>query len=152
MTLLTKNSNLIQAICEIYILPVEDVSSVTATNRFNKVVTLLQGKTLQQLYFTPGTAELVEKPKETDAGLLVEQSLKFLIPGEDSATFSNIDAFMNRPLLVFMRYSDNNFKLMGDTDNGAKLSQLSQISSKQSGSQLELSCSTPAYSCWVITP
>ena len=78
-----KNSNLIPAICEINWALLDDVDSITATpDRFHRQIAFKCGKNWQEIYFTPGSIEFTEKSKDTDAGELIEQSLKFMFPGE----------------------------------------------------------------------
>ena len=153
-----KNSNLTPAICRIFLAPVDDVSSITPIpDRFHRHLafkyripepTELSWK---EIYFTAGTAEFSEKSKDTDSGELIEQSLKFIFPGEDESNLTALDLIACRPVLVKVQYSTSMSKLIGDLDNGAKLSQVTQVSNKISGSQLEFTCLATYRSCW-ITP
>ena len=145
-----KNSNLIPAICEINWALLDDVDSITATpDRFHRQIAFKCGKNWQEIYFTPGSIEFTEKSKDTDAGELIEQSLKFMFPGEDTSNMAVIDALLNRPVLVGIGYSTGMGKIMGDIGNGAKLSQVMQVSSKTTGSQLEFTCLANYRSPWV---
>ena len=147
---IAKNTNLIPMECKIFIAPLIDVDSITnAADRFHRSVTFETGKTWQEVYFTPGTAELTEKPKDTDAGELIEQSLKFIFPGDGDGNLASMDAILNRPALVKIQFQDATSKLMGDTANGAKLTQLSQFSAKGAGSTLEFSCMAIYRACWI---
>lgn len=128
-------------VCKIFFAPLSDVGSITnAADRFHRTVTFKTGKAWQEIYFTPGTAELTEKPKDTDAGQLIEQSLKFIFPGDDDDNLYYFDDILNRPALVKIQFQDASSKLLGDLTNGAKLSQTAQFSAKGSSSQLEFLC------------
>ena len=145
-----KNSDLIPLVCKIYFAPLDNIDSITpVTDRFHRQVTFKEALTWQEIYLTPGTAEFTEKPKENDAGELIEQSLKFIFPGEDDSNLSDLDTILGRPGLVKIEYSTGGKKLLGDLENGAKLSQLLQISLKQTGSQLEFTCMASYRACWI---
>lgn len=145
-----KNSNLTPAVCRISFAPLVDIDSISASaDRFSRNVSFKSGKTWQDIYFTPGTAEFSEKSKDTEAGDLFEQSLKFIFPGEDEYNLASLDLVLGRPALVRIEYSSGMSKLLGAIDNGAKLSQVTQISSKVSGSQMEFTCLAAARSCWI---
>jgi len=147
---LTKNSNLIPTVCNIYFAPLDDIDTITpVTDRFHRQITFKEALSWQEIYFTPGTAEFTEKPKENDAGELIEQLLKFSLPGEDDSNLADLDGILGRPVLVKIEYSSGGKKLLGDLGNGAKLSQLLQISVKQTGSQLEFSCMATYRACWI---
>jgi hypothetical protein len=149
---IAKNTNLIPTVCKIFFAPLTDIDSIAnSTDRFHRSVTFETGKAWQEVYFTPGTAELTEKPKDTDAGELIEQSLNFLFPGDGDGNLASLDAIINRPSLVKIQFQDSTSKLMGDPDNGAKLTQLSQFSAKGAGSTLEFSCMAIYRACWITT-
>ena len=147
-----KNSNLVPAVCQIFCAPLGDVDTMApAPDRFHRCVVLKSGKSWQQIYFTPGTAEFTEKPKDTDSGELIEQSLKCFFPGEDAANLAGFEAITRRPLLVMIQFDTGWGKIMGDLGNGAKLAQTSQFSAKGSGSQLEFTCNATYRAC-LVTP
>ena len=146
---ISKNLNLVFGACRVFLVPVEDVLAVSAgADRFHQSVSLKEGKAWTEIYFTPGTAEIGEKPKDTDSGLLYEQMLKFELPGEDKALLSLLDKFTSRPLLVKVQFSNVLSKLFGGMENGAKLLPTYQVSSKSSGYLLEFSCQATQKSCW----
>ena len=110
-----KNSNLVPAVCTISCVQLDDVDAITSTpDRFHRHVDLKTGKSWEQVYFTPGTAEFSEKPKDTDAGELIEQSLKCIFPGEDDTNLAAFDAIAARPLLVVIHFNTGESKIMGD--------------------------------------
>jgi len=146
-----KNSNLTPAVCKILFALIDDVQEISSPDRFHRVVTFLSGKSWQEIYLTPGTFEFSEKSKDNDAGDLIEQSLKFIFPGEDESNLSDLDAVIGRPVLVKIQYHTGGSKLMGDMLNGAKLSQINQVSAKSTGSQLEFSCMASYRACWITT-
>ncbi len=147
---MNKNSNLVPAVCAIFCAPLDDVDAMTSTpDRFHRHVDLKTGKSWERIYFTPGTAEFTEKPKDTDSGELIEQSLKCMFPGEDDSNLAAFDAIASRPLLVVLQLNTGESKIIGDMGNGAKFFQTSQFSVKGSGSQLEFSCMATYRACWV---
>ncbi len=147
---IAKNSNLIPTICKIFFAPISDIYSISiVTDRFHRLVTFKNSKAWQEVYFTPGSADFTEKPKDTDPGELIEQSLKFMFPGEDDTNLVALDAILGRPGLVKIEYTGDVSKLMGDLENGAKITQNYQISAKGTGSQLEASCMATYRACWV---
>ena len=147
---ISKNSNLVFGACKVFLVSLEDVLSVTSgADKFHQSVTLKDEMTWTEIYFTLGTAEIGEKPKDTDSGLLYEQLLKFQLPGEDDALLSSLDQFAERPLLVKVQFSNVLSKLFGNTSNGVKLSPTYQVNSKSSGYQLEFSCLATRKSCWI---
>ncbi|MEI7723460.1 MAG: hypothetical protein WCK09_00290 [Bacteroidota bacterium] len=145
-----KNSNLIPSVCKISVVPVSEVSYLgNTTDRFHKSIDFSGSIGWTGIYFTPGTAEFVEKPKDTDAGDLLEQSLKFIFPGEDDANVSALDALVGPPVLVKIEYTTGAAKIMGDMVNGAKLSLTNQVASKGAGYQFEFTCSATYRACWL---
>ena len=148
---ITKNSNLVLSMCRIFVAPAADVATIISPGQYSRLVNFKSGKSWQEIYFTPGTAEFCEKPKENDAGELIDQSLKFTVPGEDPANLPAFEALQGRPLLVKMEISSGVSKLMGETENGAKLSRLFQIAQKASGSQVEISCLATIRACQLIS-
>ena len=147
-----RNTNLIPSVCKIFFAPLSDINAISSTtDRFHRYVEFVDGKSWQQMYFTQGTAEFSEKSKDTESGEIIEQSLKFIFPGEDENNLASLDAIVGRPLAVKIQYSSGLMKLMGDVGNGVKLAQVNQISAKASGSQMEFSCMAAIRACW-ITP
>lgn len=147
---IAKNTNLTPSICKIFFSPLEDIDTISSSpDRFHRFMYFETGKDWQEIYFTPGTAEFVEKPKDNDSGELIEQSLKFIFPGEDSGNLASLDAILNRPAVVKLQYPDGTSKLLGEIGNGAKLSQILQVSSKASGSQMEFFCMATYRACWI---
>lgn len=148
---IAKNSNLIVSVCTVFVVPVEDVQTISAgADRFHQVVALKGGKSWTEIYFTPSTGEFTEKSKDTDAGTLYEQSLKLQFPGEDDTNLAELEAIADRPLLVAIQLSEGTYyKLIGSLENGAKLNPAIQLSSKGSGSVLEFYCQSSQKACWI---
>ncbi len=147
-----KNTTLIPTVCKIYFAPLTDIDAIAnSSDRFHRSVTFETGKAWQEIYLTPGSAEFIEKPKDAEAGELIEQSLRFLFPGDGDGNLTSLDAILNRPSLVKIQFHDSTAKLMGDIGNGAKLTQLLQFSAKGSGSTLEFSCMAIYRACWLTT-
>ena len=129
------------SVCRLFITPVEDVSAFTeGTDRFQRSITFKQGKSWKEIYFPPGSALFKEKEKEENAGVLIEQSLKFTFPGEDNDHSSLIAEVSGRGLIVLMNVSQGLPRVFGSPENGAILKRNMEISSKISGSEYEITC------------
>lgn len=136
--MIQKNNNLVPVITGISFAPVSDIDTMEqGTDRFRRVVTFLSQKDWIPVYFTPGTAELVEKPKDNDAGELFEISLKFLFPGDDEATLAALDPMTDRPVVVRIGYDHGGVKVIGSPENPARLQQSFQHTAKVAGCQFE---------------
>ena len=144
-----KNSNLLISVCRIFFVSLDDVSNVLMVpDRFHRTVILKSGTQWQEIYFTAGTAEFTEKSKVTDAGELIDQSLKFIFPGEDESNLLNMDSILGPPVIVKIGMPLG-YKIIGDINCGAKLQQNYQISAKSTGSQFEFTCTATYRSCWL---
>jgi hypothetical protein len=147
--MIKKNTFLTPAICGVWFVPMSDVVTVFAEpNGFYFHVTLSAGADWKQVYFTPGSAELSEKPKETDAGLLYEQSLRMNYPGDDADNILTLDAITDRAGLVKIQLSSGQFRLMGTIENGSRMMRSLQVGSKATGHQLEFTCLSPRAMGW----
>ena len=145
-----KNAVLIPSICKIFFATLDEIESqIVAEDRFHRDVNFKDGHGWKEIYFTPGTADFIEKPKQTDSGELIEQSLKFFFPGEDESNMVDLDGILERPAVFKIQFTAVSCKLLGDMENGAKLSQVYQMSSKLSGSQLEITCIAAYRACWI---
>lgn len=141
---LLKNKTLLVSFCLVEIVPLDDVDTiVNTTDKYHVTVNLKSGKAWTSVYFTPGTAELSEKLKETDAGVLSELLFKITYPGVDESNIQSFDGFLDRPLLAVFHLSDGGKILIGCIGNGAKLTLNAQISSKSSGSFIEITWGSP---------
>lgn len=142
-----KNSKTILTICRLYVAPIVDVSSFNdGSNRFCKTITFKSGKDWLEIYLTPGSAQFTEKEKEEEAGNLVEQSLKFTFPGEDTDTTSLLAQLERQQLIVLMSIDGNFPKVFGSLENGARLKRSSQIILKGSTTECEIICSAQQFS------
>lgn len=141
---LSKNLHIAFSICTLDIVTLDDVDTiVTTTDKYHVTVNLKSGKSWTSVYFTPGTAELSEKLKETDAGILSEQVFKISYPGIDESNLLSFDPFLDRPILARFTFSHGGKFLFGNIGNPAKLTISSQISSKSSGHVIEMNWSSP---------
>lgn len=149
--MISKNSNLTPAICRVFFVPLVEVASVLpVTDGFHFQVDLNPGKTWKEIYFTPGSTELSEKPKESEPGLLYEQTLRMSFPGDDDTNLAALDQIVDHPGLIKIQLSSGQFHLMGEIENGARLSRSLQLAAKNSGSQLEFTCLGIRPVCWML--
>lgn len=138
---ISKNSTLTPVICRVFFIPLTDVASVLpASEGFHYYVNLKPSKAWNEIYFTPASAELSEKPKETEAGLLYEQTFRMNFPGDENTNLAALDQIVDRPGLLKIQLSSGQFHLMGEFENGTKLSRSFQLAAKNSGSLLEFTC------------
>lgn len=136
-----KNSNIPLLICRLFVTPVEDVRVFPeGSSRFFRSIIFFSGKGWKEIYFTPGSAVFKEKEKEEDAGVLIEQSAKFIFPGDDSDNLSLFDQLQGRQLLVLVDLNMGLSKVFGDLENGTRLKRVSEISSKTATCECELTC------------
>ena len=149
MAINKKNTTLIKSVCKVSCILLSEVESmVTGSTRFHRTITLKTGKNYTDIYFTPGSAEFTEKPKDTDSGILYEQSLKIQFPGEDETNLVDLDALTGPPLLIKMELSSGLSKLIGELENGAKMEQTEQLGQKSTGYVLEFLCRSHIKACW----
>ncbi|TSA24361.1 MAG: hypothetical protein D4R67_12000 [Bacteroidetes bacterium] len=147
-----KNTNDLLIISRLFITPIDDVSSFSdGTDRFRKTITFKTGKAWKEIYLSPGITQFSEKEKEEEAGTLVEQTLKFSFPGEDSDTGSLIEEIERRQLIVLMSIDGSTPKVFGCLENGARLKRLTQISPKGSTTECEITCTAQQFSWWLQT-
>lgn len=148
---MTKNTFLAPAICRVFCLPLSELMEILpVTDGFHFQVLLNPGKSWKEIYFTPGSAELGEKPKETEAGVLYEQTLRILFPGDGDANLAQLEQLQDRPLLIRIELSSGQTHLMGSAENGARLSRTLQLSAKATASQLEFSCQATTPMGWLL--
>jgi len=145
-----KNSNLAITITEIwYTYPETPFSIVNYNDRFHKAIEYEQTHTLwNRIYATPGSASFEEKEKETAAGILFEQKLKFLYPGEDDSDTSFFDS-VRRPVIIKIIFSDGLPKMFGSAEKPAKCERLSKTSAKESASECTFSCLSSEPAWWI---
>jgi hypothetical protein len=147
-----KNSSRLLPVCKIFVVPVTDVNTFAeGSSRFRRTITLKTGKEWLEIYFTAGTAKYNEKEKEEDAGSLIEQTLKFSFPGEDSDTASLIASISLRQLIVLMSISGSTPKVFGSLENGARLKINRELSAKGSSTECEISCKSEYFAWWLQT-
>lgn len=150
---MTKNSILNIQVCKIYFALIDNVQSIVdGDDRFHKVITFNEGKDWEEIYSTPGSIEFTENPKDNEAGNLIEQMIKFSFPGEDDLNLKDLDAVINRPVIVKVEYSSALMKLIGAIENPAKIARAIQQTAKSSGSTMEISCLAPVNARWITVP
>lgn len=146
----SKNSNLAVTITRIfYTYPDVPISIKNHGNRFKKDIGYDNTKTLwTEIYTTPGSASFEEKEKENDAGILYEQKLKFVYPGESDTDTSSFD-LVRRPVIVKIMFNEGLPKMFGCAANPAKIERLLKTSAKDSGSECTFSCLSSEPAWWI---
>lgn len=145
-----KNENLAQVITGIsYLYPDIPTSIVDGNDKFHKNINLPINTVFNAIYFTPGTAKFSESDKDDNAGGVIEQELKCIIPGEDDDTPSYMNAIRNRPLLIKITFGNTTKKLIGLPDNPVYLIRKQQITEKINATELTFTCSSLASAWWI---
>ena len=141
MTVLKNPSTFISS-CKVSIALVEDVSAINRlTDRYHLQVVFKSGKSWQDIYYTPGTGELSASLKETDAGILWEQTFKMSLPGDGETNLSKFNSLIDRPIVVKITYSDGTVRMLGNLRIPARLSSNFVINAKSSAIRsLTFSC------------
>ncbi len=145
-----KNSNLAVNITRIfYTYPDIPVSILNHADRFHKDIHYDNTKTLwTEIYATPGSVSFEEKEKESDAGVLFEQNLKFIYPGEDD-TDSSVFDIIRRPVIIKIVFNKGFPKMFGCAANPAKIERLLKTSAKDSGSECTFYCLSSEPAWWI---
>lgn len=145
-----KNLNLAITITGIlFTYPDIPISIEDDTDRFHKEITYDSGTSLwTPIPITPGTGSFEEKDKDTDAGVLFEQKLKFIIPGEDDDNTQFFD-LLRRPVLIKITFGKGNPKLIGCEENPARMERILKASAKDSGSECTIACQATEPAWWI---
>ena len=144
-----KNSNRIPEICSINYVRTDEVDSIIqGSDLYHQVITLKNGHSWKKIYFTPDTGEFTETEKPDDSGNYFEISLKADFPGEDEDNLSFFNDITERPLIVLVRLSFNESKILGSLDNPAKCIIKKQLVQKTKGSNLEFATKSNSKSLW----
>ncbi|MFZ4569708.1 MAG: hypothetical protein ACOYM0_01100 [Bacteroidales bacterium] len=149
---MTKNSNLAITITRIfYTYPNIPVAITNHVDRFHKDIEYDSGQTLwTEIYATRGSASFEEKEKENDAGVLFEQKLKFIYPGENDTDTLLFD-LARRPVIVKIIFNKGLPKMFGSAANPAKLERLLKTSAKDSASECIFSCMCNEPAWWIYS-
>ena len=73
------------------------------------------------IYFTPATAEFTEVQQVEDPGALYTQTLRFHFPGEAVTNAGDFDELLNRPIMFALSYTNSMTKILGSSDNPARM-------------------------------
>ena len=148
---LSKNQNLLSTICNVYFAFPEEISSyVDGADPYHVVITFKTGKAWKEIYFTPGSAEVTENLKAAEQGVLHDQLLKFIFPGEDDGNLRDLELMKDRPVILKMYFpSANKSKIMGTMENGARLIFNFSTSQKSTGWEMAFSCLADEPACWL---
>lgn len=114
-----KNKNLAQNIIAVFYALPNEVDSVKIDQNLNSTVNFKDGKTWSEIEFTPKSAKYNDKTKLTAAGMEHSKSLSLFYPGEDDSNVLDFSKLTGRPVLLKMKYSSNQCKLVGNL-NGSK--------------------------------
>ena len=119
--LISKNATLIPTICRIRFVFANLVTTIRMPLGHTVDIANIPPSSWDELYFTPGSAVFTEQQKEEDPGQLYTQTLKFLFPGEAVTNATAFDQLLNRPLLMSLYYTNSMIKILGTSDNPARM-------------------------------
>ena len=118
---ISKNTFLIPTICRIRYVFANLVTTIHKPLDHTVEIGIIPPIAWFEIYFTPGTAEFTEVQKQEDPGSLYTQTLKFLFPGESVYNAGAFDELLNRPLLMSLYYTNSMTKILGSSDNPARM-------------------------------
>ncbi len=111
-------------------------------------VEFLPGKNWEELKFTSGSASLVEKAKQADAGIAYSSEIKCNIVADDKKVLSMIDKLEHSDIVIRVLYNSGDWKVVGVPWNPVKL--LSEIDvNKSGGYKLTFSCDSINRACFL---
>lgn len=120
---LTKNTNLIPAVCSIQIASISDIASITdSSTAYKKTVTFKQGKTWTDVYHTPGSMKFEEPKGLSNAGPYYKQKAEGFFPGDDAANLTDFNNIDNKRFVVKLTFNNGISKIIGDLNNPAIIS------------------------------
>ncbi len=145
-----KNTNLVVNICRVFYARCDQVSFNSGTDQFHKAVVFPAGKKWNEIYFTTGSADFTENGKTEDPGMLYEQVLKMIYPGEDESKVMDAED-LYYPLIIMMKTTSGSFRIFGCPVNPVKWMNNKLIGTK-SRSELSFSCLAQEPAWWHDTP
>jgi len=119
---ISKNTFLIPTICAIRFVFSDQVTTTRKPLGHLIEIGAIPPELWTDIYFIVGTAVFTEVQKEEDPGQLYTQMLKFLFPGESITNATGFDQMLNRPLLMALYYTNSMTKILGSSDNPARMS------------------------------
>lgn len=112
-----KSNELSPEICNIYFIPVDDVSSITVgSDSVHKVITLKNGKSWEEIYTAPASKEYSEEQKDSAAGPYYESKVTLFFPGKDETSMINFDNYGNKRILVRLKFHSGDYLLLGSLE------------------------------------
>lgn len=147
---MSKNTNLAITITGVYFTyPDVPVSISDDGDRFHKSILYNNGTELwTEIPCTPGSASFEEKEDPNDAGIIFQQKLKFILPGEDATNTEFFDE-VRRPVLIKINFNKGYPKLIGCEENPARFERLLKASAKESGSECTFTCQATEPAWWI---
>lgn len=145
---LTKNKNLAPVITKVFYAYAYNIGAITVGSDDNhKQVIFKPGNDWVEIYKVPKNVNFEESPKRSDAGILYDQKLSLMYPGDDETNITDIDALESKPLVVKFEYDNKKSRFFGDTDNTVKAS--APYSADRGGSSIIFECSSRNRAFWL---
>jgi len=146
-----KNENLVPLICRIFFSSIEVATLGEGIDRFHKKVSFSEGNLWKEIYFTKGSADFTEKDKIEDPGMIIEQNLKFVYPGEDEDNQQHLEALIH-PMIILFQLTSGLFKVFGSNDVPVRALLSRQAAQKNTGTEINLSCNSQEAAWWHDLP
>lgn len=132
----SKNSILAQTICKIEIVKQVDILSILTLLGVS-TVTLKTGKSWQNFYFTPATAQLTD---DSDIVEVKKYVLTFFYPGINTDNDFTFESDTRSKWLIKITCNDNQIYLIGNKTIGATFTD--KFSSAEPGQNIKMLCET----------
>jgi hypothetical protein len=145
---IAKNKIAVDQICKILYLPFSQVTFLPGSDRFHKKMLVKGGQLWNEIYFTPGTAEFEQKEKDDKGGILIEQTLKLVFPGQDQGNNLLLDA-LRIPSIVLLKMVSGYYLVFGSPENPVRMLKDAKNTQKAFNSELALSC-TASENAWEL--
>ncbi len=113
-----KSDNLNVAICSVSFAELSKVDSVVkGSDQHHRILNLKAGQSLENIYFTPGTAQFGGEHQNSDEGGLKNNNLKLLYPGDGIMVPGLLLEIENKRGVVIYEYASGIKKIFGSIDN-----------------------------------
>ena len=152
--MIQKNNNLLPQICKLFYCIPDDVKSIErdqSNDEFHVNLKFKTGRNWTEIYFTSGSIDYQSQEKEDPAGIVSEQVLKFIVPGEDETSEESLKIFRQQSVIIRMEYVTGKSKLVGDLLHFPSVLKKVSFSSKMTGSEMNVSLVSTDPAPWITT-
>jgi hypothetical protein len=145
---LNKNKNLAPVITRVFFAYAYNIGAINVGNDDNhKVVIFKPGKDWVEIYKVPKNVNFDELPKKTDAGILYDQKLSLIFPGDDESNITDLGDLEIIPLVIKFEYDNKKSRFFGDANNSVKAS--APYSADRGGYSIVFECTSRNRAYWL---